>query len=89
MAGTLDNYYDANNTAPAIDCFAVTPADSDFANGVVIRGLYVGGTGNVTIRTPRGTDVQFQAVPVGAILPVMAKQVRSTGTTATLMVGII
>lgn len=54
-----------------------------------IRALYVGGTGDVAVRMYGDqTTPIFKAVPVGAVLPISADQVLSTGTTATLLVGI-
>lgn len=56
-----------------------------------LRALYVGVTGDVTIRAPGQTDaavVTFVAVPGGTILPVKVDKVMSTGTTATSVVGL-
>lgn len=50
-------------------------------------GLYVGGTGDVTILNSKGQQVVFKAVPVGAQIPMRARLIMSTGTTATLMLG--
>lgn len=73
---------------PADTAFVVTPADgADMA--AVARGLYVGGTGHVSVVTAGGDTVLFSAVPVGTILPIRCKRVRSTGTTATLIVALI
>lgn len=78
----------SNRNTPADDCFAITKSDSvNFTN--MVRGIYVGGTGDVTILTPNGNTVTFTAVPVGTILPARAVRVNSTNTTATLMVGLI
>lgn len=53
-----------------------------------IRGLYVGGTGNVRVDTAGGdTDVTFTSVPAGTVLPIQAIRVKSTGTTATNIVA--
>lgn len=66
------------------DAVAITKSDSTV---VAYWGIYVGGTGDVTIKGKNGVAVTFSAVPVGTILPVYANRVMSTGTTATLMVG--
>ena len=71
----------------AVNCIAITPADSDLV--APVRALYVGGTGNVTINDTGGGSVTFVAVPTGTILPVMARRVWSTGTSATNIVGLI
>jgi hypothetical protein len=74
--------------SPALDAFAVTPADgADLAQAV--RGLYVGGAGAVTIVTSVGATVTFVGVPAGAIIPIRANRVNSTGTTATGIVGLV
>lgn len=54
-----------------------------------IRGLYVGGTGDVTAIDHAGTSVVFKAVPVGTTLPICPKRIMATGTTATLMIGLV
>ena len=47
------------------------------------RGLYVGVTGNVKIRTPANVDITFVALAAGVIHPIEVRRVFSTGTTAT------
>jgi len=78
---------DSARTDSAMDCFAITKHDStDFT--YMVRGIYVGVTGDVVVVTPSGAAITFKAVPAGAILPVKAKRVNSTSTTATDMVGL-
>ena len=73
--------------SPADDAAAVTPSNTvDLAT--VARSLYVGGAGNVSLVTARGTTVTFTAVPAGSILPVRCRRVRVTGTTATAIVAL-
>lgn len=69
------------------DAFQITPSDSTLFT-YQVRGIYVGGAGDVSLVTPRNNTVVFSAVPVGTILPVRAIRVNSTGTTATLMDGL-
>lgn len=73
---------------PSRNSFAITP----HATNPVIplpKGIYVGGAGNITLRTVDGTaDVVLNNVPAGVILPVRAQFVRATGTTATGLVGL-
>jgi hypothetical protein len=52
-----------------------------------LNGIWVGSVGDVTVITPAGTSVLFSAVPTGTLLPIQAKQVMSTGTTASLLAG--
>lgn len=73
--------------APADSCAAVTPANSDLAN--TTRALYIGTAGDVAlILANDSAAVTFKGVPAGTILPVRAKQVRSTGTTAADIVAL-
>jgi len=72
------------NDRIASDAVAVTPSDTDFVDFV---GLYVGGTGNVTVCGEGGTPVTFTACPVGFRLDMRIIQVMDTDTTATLLVG--
>lgn len=70
------------------EAFAITPDDNtDLAK--LTRGVYVGGTGNLSVILENDTSaVSFVGVPVGSILPIRVKRVRSTGTTATNLVGL-
>jgi hypothetical protein len=71
---------------PAITAAAVTKSDTaELAK--VARGLYVGGAGAVTVITAAGDTVAFGAVTAGSYLPLLIKQVKSTGTDATHMVA--
>jgi hypothetical protein len=47
--------------------------------------VYVGGTGDVEVVTASGDEIIFSAVPVGMIIPVNIKRVKSGSTTATLI----
>jgi hypothetical protein len=71
----------------AVNCIAITPADSDLVQPV--RAIYVGGSGNLRISDTGGGAVTFVGAVAGTILPVMAKRVWATGTTATNIVGLI
>lgn len=83
-----DKYTDNHVMSSATDVFAITPSDS-VALTKVTKGLYVGGAGNVAIKTPgNSTAVTFAGVAAGSILPVRAAYVMSTDTTATSIVGL-
>ena len=71
----------------AVNCIAITPADADLA--APVRALYLGGSGNVRINDTGGGSVIFYNVPAGVILPVMARRVWSTNTTASNIVGLL
>lgn len=71
---------------PGGDAVAITPSD---ATAVIFHAVYVGGAGNVAVRTSRGTTVTFVGVPAGTILPIKCDRVMATNTTATSLVGMI
>lgn len=67
---------------------AVTPSDTTLIN---CRAIYVGGAGNVAIKTQSGaTAVTFTAPPVGSIIPINIDggMIMATNTTATLLVAL-
>lgn len=53
-----------------------------------LDALYVGGTGHINIVDASGATTLISAVPAGALLPIKVKQLLSTSTTATLVVGL-
>jgi hypothetical protein len=73
--------------SPAAGGISVTPSDSTVLSSV--RGLYVGGTGDVAVVMEDGSTPIYKAVPIGTILPIKCSKVKSTGTTATLIVALI
>lgn len=58
-----------------------------FGGSILCDAIWVGGAGIVEVVSEDGTAVQFTCV-AGSILPVKAKRVNSTNTTATLMVAL-
>jgi hypothetical protein len=65
---------------------AITPSDAAFLSPTTV---YVGVTGDVTVEPWVGDNtVTFVAVPAGTAVPVRAKRVLATGTTATDLVGV-
>lgn len=75
-------------TIPAEHAFSVSPSDStDLTHAT--RALWVGGAGNISVDTVGGeTAVVFSGVAAGTLLPLAVTRVRSTNTTATLIVGV-
>lgn len=65
---------------------AITPHDTN--EQPFDCGLWVGGAGDVSVRMRDGMDAVFSAVPAGTLLPINVVRVRTTGTTATLLVGL-
>jgi len=75
-------------SSPAEDAFAITPDDAtDMAK--VTRGIYVGVGGDVALITKAGTTLTFKSAAAGSVLPVRAARVKSTGTTATNLIGLV
>lgn len=67
---------------------AITPSDTAPVN---CRAIYVGGAGNVAIKTTtNAAAVTFTAPPIGTVLPVMIDggMIMATGTTATLLIAL-
>ena len=88
MTGSID-IAAAQVTNPAINAKLITPADTDLADGLYTRGIYVGVTGDLAVRMVGDLgdeDVVFTAVPAGSIIPIVVRQIRLTGTTATNIV---
>lgn len=75
-------------TSPIVDGFAVTPSDgTDLPE--TTRALYVGGGGAVSCVLAGGTTLTFAGLLPGTVLPVRARRVRATGTTATSILGLL
>lgn len=51
------------------------------------RAIFVGGAGNINLRTVGGEDVLFTGVVAGTVLPIRARRIYATNTTATNMVA--
>ncbi len=66
---------------------AITKHDTDNIDGGVTEAIWVGGAGVVVVVFPDDATASFTCV-AGSLLPVRAKRVNSTNTTATLMVGL-
>lgn len=74
---------------PAKSLRAVTPNDSAEL-AYVAKALYVGGAGNLSIIAQEDSAaITLTNVAAGSIIPVRAKIVRATGTTATGIVALI
>lgn len=71
---------------PAIDAAAVTPHDTNDLT-FTTKAIFVGGAGNLKVKTLVGNDVTFTGVTAGTVLQIHAQRVYSTGTTATNIVA--
>lgn len=66
---------------------AISKSDTnELAN--VARGIYVGGTGDLSVVMFGGETVIFKGVPAGTLLPICVKQVTAANTSATNMVAL-
>lgn len=72
--------------SPGAVFVAVTPADTDLAGGIC-RGIYCGGTGNLTIKDIDGNSVTFVAPALGVIHPIQAIQIKAA-TTCTSVIAV-
>jgi hypothetical protein len=77
-------YRHANNTVSAHGAIAVVPTDG--LDIPICRALYVGTTGNISVRMADGQSVVFTAVAVG-IFPIQVDRVNATNTTASNIVA--
>lgn len=85
----MDKFSDLPTTliAPGRDAAPIVPDDgADLP--VLPRALYVGQGGTVAVRMAGGQDVSFEGVPGGTVLPVRARRVRASGTTAAAIVAL-
>ncbi len=74
---------------PIKKAFAITP-DNNNDLPQTTRGIWVGGAGNLAVTLLEDSaSVTLQAIPAGTLLPIRAKRVHSTGTSATLLVGLL
>lgn len=67
---------------------AITPNDNlDLPTKV--QGIYVGSGSGAIVATLGGVDVTFVGIVTGSILPISPSRVKSTGTTATGLIGLV
>lgn len=77
---------DMGPAGPITNAFAITPGAALFDQPT--RALWVGGAGNVALETVGGDSVTFSGVAAGTLLPVRARKVVVSGTTATSILGL-
>lgn len=73
-----------NLSDPANDASAITPHDTN-ALSATTRAIYVGTTGNLSVKTAGGQTTVFKNVPAGLLLPVRATHVLTASTAADLV----
>lgn len=73
--------------SPARDASAITPSDAETL-AEFTRSIYVGVGGTIAVVMASGGEVTFVNVQSGSVLPIRVSKVKSTGTTATNMIGL-
>lgn len=76
------------NPNPASSYVDVTPSDATEFDPP-LKAVWVGGAGDVTLKSPNGDTATFTVDNVPAIIPAVASYVMATGTDATAIVGLI
>lgn len=67
---------------------AVAVTTSDATVIPVTRALFIGGAGNVVVRTVKGEQVTLTGVLAGTIYPIAVDKVLATSTTATNIIAL-
>lgn len=78
----------STGTMPGYDGIAIAPSDSTNLS-TICRALFIGVAGNVKLRTPASTSLEFLNCQAGSILPIQTLLVFATSTTATNIIGIV
>ena len=74
--------------SPATHGFSITPSDGvDLPE--ITRALYAGGPGAIGVILMSGAELVLSGVAAGTLLPLRARRVKATGTTATAIVGLV
>lgn len=73
-----------SENAIAVD---VSGGDQALAQGC--RAFYIGGTGDLAVTMWDGATVTFAGLPAGSILPIRARVVLNSGTTATSIIALL
>jgi hypothetical protein len=81
----MGRHLSANATVSAHDARSVTVSDATVIP--VTRALYIGTSGDVSVRMADQTTITFVGVPVG-IFPIQVDQVLSTATTASNIIAL-
>lgn len=73
--------------APALGAEAITPSDSTELT-YLTRGIFVGQTGDLTVRMFKGETITLRNVQAGMVYALRASQVLASGTTASDLIGL-
>ena len=66
----------------------ITAAKSDTVDLVRPMLIFCGTTGTIAVMDDKGTSITYTIDTAGAILPIIAKRVLSTGTNITQIIGL-
>lgn len=84
--------YPPDSVSPAMSCQAITPTDTTPISPAPCRALWIGVGGDlaVTLQSDAigAAGTVMKAVPAGTMLPIAAKVVWETGTTASSIVAL-
>lgn len=78
---------DPGLAGPATNGASVTPNDNVNLSRLT-RAIYVGGAGDLNVDLEDGVTLLFVGIPAGSLLPLRARRIRSTSTTATNVVAL-
>ena len=74
---------------PATQLISITKSDATDLTTSKVRGLWIGGAGDVAVIAFNDTAaVTIAGVLAGTLLPISVTKVMSTNTTATLIIGL-
>ncbi len=80
--------HESGLTSPARNGFSISPNDSVDLS-VTCRALFVGVAGDISVILANdSSSVVFKNIPAGTVLPISAKRVEATLTTATNILGL-
>jgi hypothetical protein len=87
MITQVRGYNKAIVVVPSDTVDFVSPGKGSSGQSFLCEGIWVGGAGIAVVVLQDGTTVNFTCV-AGSFLPIAAKRVNATNTTATLMVAL-
>ena len=74
-------------TSSAAGAAAISPSDTTNLARVT-RGVYIGGSGNVSSLMADGSTVVFVGAQSGSVLPIRVQRINAAGTTATNLLAL-
>lgn len=71
--------------APATGAYAITPNNTNPIGDYTPKGVFVGTAGNLVCELQDGTEVTFQNVAAGTLLPFRVRIVKTSSTAGGLV----